>query len=430
MTAELWFLLVGGLMLVMGLTPRLIRRLPVTPAIIYLAIGFLAGPSVLNVFHFNPLKQSALLEVLTEVAVLISLFAAGVKMPVPVTIDRWRTPVLLATVAMIVSVAMVAAYGYYALGLSLGAAVLLGAIVAPTDPVLATDVQIRHPGDRDRLRFNLTCEAGMNDGSAFPFVMLGLGLLGLHDIGELGWRWALRDVLWATAAGIAIGAVLGAMVARLSAALRQDDGQHDLMDDFLGLGLIGAVYGLSELANAWGFLAVFFAAVSLRQTELKLIKKTTRLIQQPAADGDEQHLVTEANGEAVPTVSEGSLVFKEHLERLSELLLVLLVGGSLFLDSWSWRAVGFVVFLFVVARPVSVMLGLLGTSTPWRLRGMVGWFGVRGIGSLYYLTYAIQHGLPENVALDLIHMTLVAVVLSILVHGVSVKPLMDRFWRR
>ena len=132
----------------------------------------------------------------------------------------------------------------------------------------------------------------------------------------------------------------------------------------------------------------------------------------------------------MPTVSEGSLVFKEHLERLSELLLILLVGGSLFLDSWSWRAVGFVVFLFVVARPVSVMIGLLGTSTPWRLRGMVGWFGVRGIGSLYYLTYAIQHGLPEDVALDLIHMTLVTVVLSILVHGVSVKPLMDRFWSR
>lgn len=428
MTAELWFLLVGGLLLTMGLSPGLISRLPVTPAIIYLAIGMAAGPSLLNLFHFNPLKQSALLEFLTEVAVLISLFAAGVKMPVPISLDRWRTPVLLATVAMVVSVALVAAYGYYALGLSVGAAILLGAIVAPTDPVLATDVQIRHPGDRDRLRFNLTCEAGMNDGSAFPFVMLGLGLLGLHDIGEFGWRWALVDVLWATTAGVAIGAILGALVARLSMALRQRDGNHVLMDDFLGLGLIGAVYGLSELAGAWGFLAVFFAAVSLRQTEIKLIGRHTAPMQ--AADAI-QHAQYPAPGVAtVPTVSEGSLVFKEHLERLSELLLILLVGGSLFLDSWSWRAVGFAAFLFIVARPASVMLGLLGTRTPWRLRGMVGWFGVRGIGSLYYLMYAIQHGLPENVALDLIHMTLVAVVLSILVHGTSVKPMMDRFWRR
>ncbi|MCZ4305175.1 cation:proton antiporter [Zoogloeaceae bacterium G21618-S1] len=428
MTAELWFLLVGGLLLVMGLTPRIISQLPVTPAIIYLTIGLLAGPSVFSVFHFNPLKQSALLEVLTEVAVLISLFSAGVKMPVPITFDRWRTPVLLATVSMVASVAMVTAYSYYALGLSLGAAVLLGAIVAPTDPVLATDVQIRHPGDRDRLRFNLTCEAGMNDGSAFPFVMLGLGLLGLHDIGEFGWRWAVIDVLWATMAGIAIGSVLGALLARLSMAVRPHGNGHDLMDDFLGLGLIGFVYGLSELANAWGFLAVFFAAVSLRQTELKYIKQSAR---HPQVTTDEQaaHLAASTTKESL-TVSKGSLIFKEHLERLSELLLILLVGGSLFLDSWSWRAIGFSLFLFVVARPLSVMLGLLGTRTPWRIRGMVGWFGVRGIGSLYYLMYAIQHGLPEEVALDLIHMTLLAIVLSILAHGISVKPMMDRFWRR
>lgn len=427
MTAELWFPLVGTLMLVMGLTPRIISRLPVTPAIIYLIIGLLAGPSLFGVFHFNPLKQSALLEVLTEAAVLISLFAAGVKMPVPVKFDRWRTPVLLATVAMVASVAMVAAYGYYALGLSLGAAVLLGAIVAPTDPVLATDVQVRHPGDRDRLRFNLTCEAGMNDGSAFPFVMLGLGLLGLHDLGALGWRWAVRDVLWASAAGIAIGALLGALVARLSTALRPRDGRHALMDDFLGLGLIGAVYGLSELAGAWGFLAVFFAGVSLRQTELRLIGLPAPPSRTVA---DRRAPPLAATAGAAPTVSEGSLVFKEHLERLSELLLILLVGGSLFLDSWSWRAVGFAVFVFFVARPASAMLGLLGTRTPWRIRGMVGWFGVRGIGSLYYLMYAIQHGLPEPVALDLIHMTLVVVALSILAHGVSVKPLMERFSHR
>ena len=186
----------------------MLKRLPVTPAIIYLAVGLLVGPTVLNVFHFNPLKESALLEVLTEVAVLISLFSAGVKMPVPVSFARWRTPILLATLSMAVSVGLVAAFAYYLLGLPLGAGVLLGAILAPTDPVLATDVQIRHPGDRDQLRFTLTCEAGMNDGSAFPFVMLGMGLLGLHELGDFGLRWALVDVLWATLAGIAIGVCL------------------------------------------------------------------------------------------------------------------------------------------------------------------------------------------------------------------------------
>ena len=403
MTSALWFLLVGGLLLARGLTATMLKRLPVTPAIIYLAVGLLVGPTVLNVFHFNPLKESALLEVLTEVVVLISLFSAGIKMPVPVSFARWRAPILLATVSMAVSVGLVAAFAWYFLGLPLGAGVLLGAILAPTDPVLATDVQIRHPGDRDQLRFTLTCEAGMNDGSAFPFVMLGLGLLGLHDLGELGMRWMLVDVLWATLAGVAIGIVSGAALGHLGWKLRSKPNEHTLMDDFLGLGLIGVVYGLSVLVSAWGFLAVFFAAVALRQTELKLAGAGQASPAQPQPGRIEAEVANACpdvcpDSEPPSTVSGGSLVFKEHLERLSELVLVLLIGGTLFLDSWSWRAVGLALFLFMVVRPVSVLTGLLGTRTSWPIRGMVGWFGVRGIGSLYYLMYAIQHGLPEELS--------------------------------
>lgn len=421
MTNAQWFMLIGILLLVMGLTPTILKRSPITAAIIYLAVGLLVGPSALNLFHFNPLKESALLEALTEIAVLISLFSAGVKMPAPFSIARWRAPILLATVSMTISVAMVAAFAYYVLGLPLGAGVLLGAILAPTDPVLATDVQIRHPGDRDQLRFTLTCEAGMNDGSAFPFVMLGLGLLGLHEIGDLGMRWVLVDVLWATAAGVAIGVMAGIALAHLSSKLRRSRERHRLLDDFLGLGLIGIVYGATVMLNAWGFLAVFFAAVALRQTELKLAKAIPAALETAPASPD---------AEALATVSEGSLIFKEHLERLSELVLVLLVGGMLFLTSWSWQAVGLAMFLFLIARPVSVLFGLLGTGTAWRIRSMTGWFGVRGIGSLYYLMFAIQHGVPEPLALRLIELTLIVVTLSILAHGVSVKPLMGYFWRR
>ncbi|HKX55087.1 MAG TPA: cation:proton antiporter, partial [Xanthomonadales bacterium] len=265
-----WFLLVGVLLLVMGLSPSLLKRVPLTSAIIYLAVGLIAGPTVLNAFHFNPLKESALLETLTEVAVLISLFAAGLKMPVPFSFPRWRTPILLAFLSMSLTVGLVAIFAHYALAIPLGAAVLLGAILAPTDPVLATDVQIRHQDDRDRLRFCLTCEAGMNDGSAFPFVMLGLGLLGLHGLGDYGLAWVLVDVLWATTAGVVIGIVMGYALGQLSWRLRKRYPGHDLLDDFLGLGLIAAVYGVCELVSAWGFLAVFFAAVALRQTEQKL----------------------------------------------------------------------------------------------------------------------------------------------------------------
>ncbi|MBI2276052.1 MAG: cation:proton antiporter [Dechloromonas sp.] len=425
MSTPLWFLLVGGLLLFMALTSPRLKHLPVTSAIIYLAVGLVVGPTVLNVFHFNPLKQSALLEVLTEVAVLISLFSAGVKMPAPIVFKRWRTPVLLATVSMAASVGLVAAFAYYLLDMPLGACILLGAIVAPTDPVLATDVQIRHPGDQDELRFALTCEAGMNDGSAFPFVMLGMGLLGLHEIGDNGVRWVVVDVAWATLAGIAVGVLCGTLLARLTWAIRGDQKDRELMDDFLGLGLIGVVYGISVLIDAWGFLAVFFAAVALHQTELKLAGLVRKV---PAAEP----VVTRPEDLAEPPalVSVGSLVFKEHLERLSEVLLILLVGGMLFVDSWSWRAVGFAAFLFGVVRPLSVLLGMAGSGASWRMRGLIGWFGVRGIGSLYYLMYVIQHGLPEALALQLIQLTLVVVTLSILAHGASVKPMMNVFWRR
>lgn len=429
MTTAQWFLLVGGLLLTRGLGASLLKHLPVTPAIVYLLVGLLVGPTVLNVFHFNPLKESALLETLTEVVVLISLFSAGVKMPAPVSFARWRAPVLLASVSMAASVGLIAAFAYYLLDLPLGAGILLGAILSPTDPVLATDVQTRHTDDRDQLRFTLTCEAGMNDGSAFPFVMLGLGLLGMHDLGEFGLRWALVEVLWATLAGIAIGVAAGTALAHAGHTLRGNPPRRELMNDFLGLGLIGVVYGLSVMVDAWGFLAVFFAAVALRQTELKLIQADQ------AAPDPAQSARTESVASAWPqsddpsTISERSLVFKEHLERLSELLLVLLIGGTLFVSSWSWRAVALALFLFVVVRPVSVLLGLAGTRTTWRIRGLVGWFGVRGIGSLYYLMYAIQHGLSEPLALELIELTLISVTLSIFLHGVSVKPLMARFWK-
>ncbi len=189
MSTTHWFFLIGMLMLARGLAASTLARLPVTSAIIYLGVGLVLGPAGFHVFSFDPIGQSHLLETLTEIAVLVSLFSAGVKMPVPIRWPRWVPALRLAWVSMTISVALVAAFSYYVLGLPLGAGVLLGAILAPTDPVLATDVQVRHADDRDQLRFTLTCEAGMNDGSAFPFVMLGLGLLGVHELGEFGLRW-------------------------------------------------------------------------------------------------------------------------------------------------------------------------------------------------------------------------------------------------
>lgn len=424
MTTATWFILLGTLLLVVGFTASYIKTVPATSAIVYLVIGLVVGPMGFGLFHFNPLKESALLELLTEIAVLISLYCAGVKMPVPVKFSRWRIPLRLAVISMMLTVGLVAIFGYYWLSLPLGAAVLLGAVVAPTDPVLATEVQTRHAGDPDRLRFALTCEAGMNDGSAFPFVMLGLGLLGVHDLGDNGWHWLAVDVVWASGAGIGIGIMAGCGVGWIVHATRKTFTYSEFLENFLGLGLIAVAYGLSLLVGAWGFLAVFSAAVALRHTELKQVGLRQRYSSTPSGE------TTEKDGsQAIVHVHQNSLAFNEHLEKLAEIVLVLLIGGSLFWDSWSWRAVGFAAFLFFIARPISVHLGLLGSRAPLRLRNMASWFGVRGIGSLYYLMYAIQHGLPEKISLELMHLTLVVVALSILVHGVSVKPAIARFWR-
>lgn len=430
MTNALWFLLIGFLMLTRGLSTTSLQKLPFTSAIVYLAIGFLLGPSVLNLFYFDPIKQSVLLEVLTEVAVLISLFSAGIKMPVPIDFARWRPPLRLASVSMILTVALIAAFSYMVLNLPLGAGILLGAVLAPTDPVLATDTQSRYPGDKDQLRFTLTCEAGINDGTAFPFVMLGLGMLGLHELGEFGWQWLLVDVAWATAAAIGIGVAGGVFIGNIVWKLRGQQ-QHNVLDDLVGLGLIAIVYGLSVLLHAWGFLAVFFAAVALRHTEIKLARAMGVKPEQLGAGVAEPVVLDNSTSPPPPTiVSAEALIFKEHLERLSELMLVLLVGGMLLPDFWNWRSLSLAAFVFIVARPVSVVIGLIGTQTSWRIRGIAGWFGVRGIGSVYYLMYAIQHGVPESLSRELIQLTLIVITLSILLHGTSVKPLLNLLWRK
>ncbi|OBV37892.1 cation:proton antiporter [Janthinobacterium psychrotolerans] len=430
MSTTAWFILIGCLMLARGLAATSIARLPFTSSMAYLGVGLVLGPMVLGLFSLDLVEQAPLLETLTEIAVLISLFSAGVKMPVPFSLARWLPSLRLAWLSMAISVALVTAFACLVLGLPLGAGILIGAILAPTDPVLATDVQVRRPGDSDHLRFTLTCEAGMNDGSAFPFVMLGLGLLGYQDAGNTGWSWLWHDLLWASAAAVALGVAGGALLATLGWQLRGKDPKHEVLDDLVGLGLIAVVYGATTWLHAWGFLAVFFAGVALRQTELRLAGAPAD--QQGLLQAEEVHAgsaVKPQESQVPLTVSAESLVFKEHLEHLSELTLVLLLGGAVSQAAWNWRSLGMALFLLLVARPASVMLGLISSNTSLRLRCMAAWFGVRGIGSVYYLCYAINHGLPAGLALELSHITIVVVMVSIVAHGISVTPLLNRYWR-
>src|SRR5829696_1569403 len=267
MTFTLWFLIAGGLLIFMALAGSVLKRLPLSTAMVYLAVGLGLGPLGVGLLDLSIVRDAALIERVAEVAVLISLFSAGLKLRMPLSEGRWRLPGRLAFGAMAITVGLIALAGVIGLGLPLGAAVLLGGLLAPTDPVLAADVQVEHPGDRDRLRFSLTGEAALNDGSAGPFVMLGLGLLGLHELGDFGWRWLAIDLLWAVAGGLAIGWLLGMLVGRLVLYLRRTHKEAVGLDDFLGLGLIALSYAVALLLHTYGFLAVFAAGLALRKIE-------------------------------------------------------------------------------------------------------------------------------------------------------------------
>ena len=264
MTFEVWYFILGALLIAVAVLASSVKRLPLTETMIYLTAGALLGPLGFGLLSLDAHAQSRLLERLAEVAVIVSLFTTGLKLRVPLRDRRWWIPIRLAFVSMALTVGMVALAGVLGLGLPLGAAILLGAVLAPTDPVLASDVQLENPHDRDRLRFSLTGEAGMNDGTAFPFVMLGLGLLGLHEIGAWGWRWWVVDVAWAIGGGLAIGAACGAAVGRLVLYLRREHREGMGRDEFLALGLIALSYGGALLAHTYGFLAVFAAGLALR----------------------------------------------------------------------------------------------------------------------------------------------------------------------
>jgi NhaP-type Na+/H+ or K+/H+ antiporter len=423
-TNATWFIVIGAVLLFMALTASRIKSMPLSTAIIYLSIGMLLGPTFADQFHFNPLEQSAVLEVVTEVAVLISLFGTGLKLAAPVGDRIWWAPFRLATVSMLVTVGLTALVAVLLLDLPVGAAVLLGAILAPTDPVLATDVQIKGPGDDNRLRFALTGEAGLNDGTAFPMVMLGLGLLGLHDLGDHFARWWLIDVLWACAIGVAVGGALGAATAWVIDRLAALGIHSEFTEDFLGLGLIALSYGLSLLLLGYGFLAVFSAGFMLHRTEAHL---RTSSKGSNASVRSVPHIDRKPNA---PHMSKVSLLFIEKLERLGEVALLLLVGGMLFADSWQPAYIATGILLVFVVRPVSVYFGLIGNSAHIATKAMIGWFGVRGIGSFYYLMYAIQHGLEPPLAVTLVSVVLVVVTLSIFLHGITVTPLMRLYSKR
>jgi NhaP-type Na+/H+ or K+/H+ antiporter len=427
MELVLWFIVVGVLLIAMALGGSVLKRLPLSTSILYLLVGYALGR--FGVTRLDPYGEAKFLEHLTEIAVIVSLFTAGLKLRAPPRDPQWRIAVRLASLAMVLTVGGVAAAGVWLLGLPLGAAVLLGAVLAPTDPVLASDVQMEHPLQRDSLRFGLTGEAGFNDGTAFPFVMLGLGLLGLHPLGEGLWRWVAVDLVWAVVAGLGVGTLLGGAVGRVVLYLRRTHREAVGLDDFLALGLIALSYGVALLIHAYGFLAVFAAGLALRRIEKKSNQgKPPEAVEQVAQASASREAATHPE-HAPAYMANAVLNFNEQIERLGEVILVVVLGLLLARLPLPSEALWFTPLLLLAVRPVSVGLALLGSSTSRAQRGLMSWFGIRGIGSLYYLFYALNHGVPEALARQLVPLVLTVVAVSIIVHGISVTPLMQRYER-
>ncbi|MGK2931555.1 MAG: cation:proton antiporter [Solirubrobacterales bacterium] len=373
-----------------------------SPAAVYLVLGAMAsaGLHLLGVNLLDPIDDAKLIEHLAEFAVIIALFGAGLRLDRHLGWKRWRSTFLLIIVVMPLTIAAVAAFANLFMGLSVGAAIILGASLAPTDPVLARDVKVGAPGEGDgpETQFALTSEAGLNDGLAFPFVFLGIYAAGE---GGFSWfsEWLAADVFYGIAAGVLIGAVGGRLIGHLSDWARRRGHLLKEFDGLLALAAVLAIYGIAEIAGSYGFLSAFVGGLAFRRYEW--------------------------DHEAHQRVHEGA----DMVENITELGMILILGSTVTLAGLQAPGVAgwlLVPVLLVLIRPASVMLAFTRSKVTMKERMLVGWFGIRGIGSFYYASVAITAGVLSVDEISTIYWTIIACVgVSILVHGFSARPAME-----
>jgi NhaP-type Na+/H+ or K+/H+ antiporter len=407
----------GFLVLLVAWVPMLLKEMPLSLPIVCVGVGWL-GFRLLAPFD-EPLPQRFphAAERLTEFAVIVSLTGCGLKLDRPFGRREWRATWRLLGIAMPLSILALAVLGASVGGLSLAAAALLGAAMAPTDPVLASDVQVGPPGsgEEDEVRFALTSEAGLNDGLAFPFtnfaLALGLATGAAERVSGTGdrpegpgwaWEWLALDVAWKLLAGLIVGLLVGRVLGALTFRLPNRARLSRTGEGFLALGICFLAYGLAEAARGYGFLAVFVAAVAFRAVE-------------------RHHAYHERLHE-----------FSEQAERLIMMVVLVLFGGALaagILAPLTWGgALAGLLFLFVV-RPLATWVSFAGLRMPAAETAAIGFFGIRGLGSLYYVAYAATHAEWEE--MDAVWATVAFIVLvSIVLHGTTVTPALRVLDRR
>lgn len=401
-------LIFGLLLLIVTLGSGWISRLPLSFALIYLVVGVLLGPYGLGLIQLrrDEVFNSDLLERLTEFVVIISVFSCGLKIVVPLNLAVWNITVRLIGFLMPISIFGLAIVGKLFLGMDWGAAILLGAILAPTDPVLASEVQLTDTKDKDELRFGLTSEGGLNDALAFPFVYFGLYALKDNNWDNWFKQWVMVDLIWAIASAIVMGIVVAKAVVWIDKKVQKRRSVDELMEDFIAISTILLTYSLTELVNGYGFLAVFVAGLVVQQSYKN------------------------------PEKPLAQLEFLERLEKLLEVGTILLLGSILLwtpMLKYATQSLLVIVLLFFVIRPLGVWISTIGkrpvdssrrtlnSGTRW----LFGWFGIRGVGSLYYLGYAFGHGLKGELGEQIAWITYTTIVVSVIVHGISATPLMN-----
>lgn len=385
------------------------RERAFSASLVYLGFGLVAATmiDVLGVRWIRPFEDAALIEHLAEFAVIVALFGTGLKLERALDPRAWGSVARLLVIAMPLTIGAVTLFGTTVMGLSLGAAIMLGAILAPTDPVLAGDVGVGPPGEEDEREpnFALTAEAGLNDGLAFPFVFLGAFVAAGEASDATDWtdwigEWVAADVVYAVLAGAALGAAGGYAVAAGIVRLRERRLVIEALDGWVAIGAVLLVYGATEIAGAYGFLAAFAAGIAFRSYE---------------------------HGHEINRRVHGGA---EVVEKFCELAVILLLGSLVTLSGLGEiGAAGWllVAVLLLVIRPLATAVAFLGSRTAPRERLFIGWFGVRGIGSLYYVAVVLGMGILSADEARSIFWTVVAcVVASVLVHGVTAAPLSRR----
>jgi NhaP-type Na+/H+ or K+/H+ antiporter len=394
--------LIGLAALGMAWMPAVTERTRISYAIIYVLFGIAIYGFIPVLPKPNPIRYDTETLHLTELVVIISLMGTGLKIDQPFSFKGWATPFRLITITMLICIGLAAWLSHNYLGFDIASAILLGAALAPTDPVLASDVQVGPPLEksRDNVRFSLTAEAGMNDGMAFPFIWLAIvvAMMAASSNTENLGLWFTRDVLYRLIAGVACGIGIGKLLARLVFYLPDKKNFIQIRDGFVAVSTTLLVYGITEMVKGYGFIAVFVTAITLRNYEL----------------GHKYHQKLHD--------------FTDQIERILVAIVLILFGGSIvggILKPLTWPMVLFSLVFVLLIRPLAGMAGLIGTKLHIKEKMGISFFGIRGIGSFFYLAFAFQQAnFPFKK--EIWAVTACIVVLSLVLHGLTAGTTMKK----